>query len=494
MPSLHPYSHYTDFNLVDTSPAAELNLTPAILEDVPGMFQRLSREGDLLGCRDGGIFVAGREHRYTGENVQGIDAGINHMQGMMRLGRGRDAFVVLSAGDSTELVAHLFIMMMGTRPVIGAWGSNLRSHGMPTDADGLVRVVALERARWHPGGMGMVGEVLAVPVEGNGTSAVYFLHMADPLNPTRLPITIERPEFPNAGAAALGRLPDGRVICLVWREEGKKKPIGRMDWYVSPGPDLRKGFGPCQTVRFPGLQDDDDRDPKYQSVMLLHPSAQDPQNPTLYLLGTENGAGDAPFGNGPNVADLFRVTTRSASGEASGAISIKAIEHVGTLTFRASRAFCNFDAATGGYVDLGPFGPMLHLYGGFHWRTNRVFQFAEFAGRPDPGARITDPRDACIELYEHDGFQGRRLVIYGLGEATIPDYSRIFVQDGDFDRRVSSVRWHLPTDFKYQLFRERNFAGPTLDLVGSGTVKEIGRLSRRKFGDIVSSSRFASRP
>jgi hypothetical protein len=494
MSSLHPHSHYTEFNLPATPSTVSLNLTAPILADVPRLFQRLSTQGDVLACRDGGVFLAGREHRYTGENVQGIDAAVNHFQGVIRLGRGRDAFLIISAGDSTEQVSHLFIMIMGTRPVNGAWGSNLRTRGVPGGADGLIRVVALERDRWHPGGMGTLGEVLVVPVEGDGTSAVHFLHVADPANPTHVPVTIPRPEFPNAGAAALGRLPDGRILCLVWREEGREKPIGRIDCYVSVSPDLFQGFGPATTIRFPGLPGGDKRDPKYQSIMLLHPSAATAQDPLFYLLATENGAPDAPFGNGPNLADLFAILPPPAGGTAPEGSPIGAIRHVATTTFRAPRSFCNFDAAAGGYVDLSPDGPGLHLYSAFHWRNNRTFQFAEFAGRPDPAVALTDVRDAWIDLYEHDSFRGRRLTVYGQGEATIPDYSRIFVEDGDFDRQVSSVRWQIPAGFTYRLFRGADFSGSSIELAGSGHPEEIAKLSRRKFGDVILSSRYASRP
>jgi hypothetical protein len=107
--------------------------------------------------------------------------------------------------------------------------------------------------------------------------------------------------------------------------------------------------------------------------------------------------------------------------------------------------------------------------------------------------------DGWIELYQHDRFRGRRLTIHGGCETTIEDYSSIFVQDGDFNETVSSVRWQLPADCVYRLYRELGFRGTKpnvdfFDLVGDGGIREIADLSKRKFGDAVSSSRFEKLP
>jgi hypothetical protein len=494
MPSMHPLSHYTDFNLDPTHESTVINTAPPPLADIPGAFDRIAPQGEVLAAWDSGVFRTGREYRYTGQNLQGVDAGINHFQGVARLGRGGQAFLVLSAGDSTELVSQLFVIRMGSKPVHGPWGSNLRVRGTPPDEDGLVRVIALDRNCWHAGGLGLLGDVLAVPLEGRGRSAVRFLHVADPLNPTQLPITIERPDLANAGAATLGVLPDGHFLCLVWREEGTTKPVGRLDCYVSVSTRLLDGFGPRVSAEFTPARELK-RDPMYQTILLLKPDNQHSGPELFYLLGAENAAKGSPTENGANVVDLYRVLPRSSGpATAAGACPIGAIEYVRSHTYHAPRTFCNFDAAVGGFLDVSASGTNLHLYGAFHWRLNQTIQFAEFSSRPAAEVELTDIADARIELYEHDTFRGRTLTVVGLQGSSIANYAGIYVQDGDFDERVSSVRWHMPVGWTYRLFREPGFSGAMLELRGTGRREEIADLSRRKFGDVVSSSRYASRP
>ena len=102
MAAVHPLSSFTELNLPATAPEAVLDTTVTLLEDVPGMFARLRTDGDLLSATDSGVFTGDRAFRYTDLNQQGLNAGINHLQGFVRLGQGR--FLALSGGDSTEAV------------------------------------------------------------------------------------------------------------------------------------------------------------------------------------------------------------------------------------------------------------------------------------------------------------------------------------------------------------------------------------------------------
>jgi hypothetical protein len=496
MPPLHPLSHYTELNLPAADPRAVLPLDPEREEDIPGLFARVATQGDVLAAGDGGVFTGPRAFRYTGGQEPGVDAAINHAQGVLRLGRGRDAYLAITAGDSTEVVAHLFVLKLGTRPVQGPWGSNLRDRGEPTDADGIVRVIALDRQRWHAGGAGMLGDVLAVPLEGNGTSAVRFLNLTDPANPTALSL-LERPGLPNAGAAALGRLADGRYLCLVWREQGKTAPVGRLDFHLAASADGVAGFGPATTVPFPDLRAALGRDPQYQAIALLHPAlppGAGTADTLLYLLGTENAAPDSPFGNGPNCVDLYALRVPAGFPAGGGAAPLPSVQHVASHELHAPRTYCNLDAAGGVYLDRAGASQRLHLYGAYHWRRNRTFRFAEFSGRPDPGVAITDIVDGWIELYEQRGFEGKRLTLHGDRNDPIPDYSRIYVQDGDFNEKVSSVRWQLPGGWVYRLYADPGFTGTHLDLKGTGTPDEIVDLGKRALRKHVSSSRFERRP
>ena len=492
MAAVHPLSSFTELNLPATAPEAVLDTTVALLEDVPGMFARLRTDGDLLSATDSGVFTGDRAFRYTDLNQQGLNAGINHLQGFVRLGQGR--FLALSGGDSTEAVSHLFIFRLDSRPAQGPWGSNLIQTGRPADIDGLVRVVALEHGLWHAGGLGLLGDVLAIPLEGTGQSKVIFLHMADPLNPTRIPVTIERPAFAKAGAAGLTRIPDGRFLCLVWREEGNSIPFGRIDFYISTDTELRNGFQFRGTATFPGFTSGETRDPQYQSINLFWPATtQSADAFRLFLIGTENTSASAPIGKGNNVADLFELVIPKATlDDGNAAPSLFAVGS--PIRFFAPREYCNFDSAGGVYLSNGPADPRFYLYAAYHWRVNRTWRFAEFSAPPSPTVQVTRLEDGWIELHEHEEFRGRRLTIHGDCDSLLEDYSKITVQDGDFDRTVSSVKWQLPQGAVYRLFQKKKFGGRTLDLEGTGAVESIPDLAGRQFGDMVASSCYVERP
>ena len=496
MAAVHPLSSFTELNLPATAPEAVLDTAVTLLDDIPGMFARLRIDGDLLSATDSGIFTGDRAFRYTDLNQQGLNAGINHLQGFVRMRRGK--FLALSGGDSTDVVAHLFIFRLDSRPAEGPWGSNLIPTGRPNEIDGLVRVIALEHGLWHAGGLSLLGDVLAIPLEGNGQSRVIFLHMADPLNPTRLPMTIERPEFAKAGAAGFTRIPDGRFICLVWREDLSRKPVGRIDFYVSKSAELREGFEFRGTGSFPGFTTGETRDPQYQTIQLLWPNAAQPADSLrLYVIATENSSAAAPVVNGANTADLFELVLPMATID-SGSAPPSLITVGAPLAFHAAREYCNFDSASGIYIDPSGAGARLHLYAAYHWRVNRTVRFAEFAGTHSDGTTIDSLEEGWIELHELEEFRGRRLTLHGDRDALIEDYSKIVVQDGDFDRTVSSVRWQLPEGATYRLFRKKKFGGSKasdfLDLAGSGKVESIADLRPRKFGDTVCSSCFIERP
>jgi hypothetical protein len=57
----------------------------------------------------------------------------------------------------------------------------------------------------------------------------------------------------NMRAAGFTRIPDGRFLCLVWREDGNSAPLGRIDFYISNDTELRNGFQFRGTATFPGF-------------------------------------------------------------------------------------------------------------------------------------------------------------------------------------------------------------------------------------------------
>jgi hypothetical protein len=382
---------------------------------------------------------------------------------------------------------------MGSRRANGPWGSNLVFKARPPEDDGLVAVVTLDKNRWHAGGLAALGDILAIPVYGDGLSEVVFLHVAEPESPTRFPASVLRLNNARANAVALAKLADQRFVCAVWWEDEDQTPKGRIDFYVSKDTNFINGFqSGVFTWVFTAVGRNHDRDPKYQAIGFVTPKDwnQHADGLTrLYLIGTENEAVAAPLENGRNLADLFEVRIASDMFGDRPNGERPQIRWVNTREFRCSREFANLDAAGGVYVSMAG---ELSLYGGYHWRVDNTFRFAEFPARPDPDVPVSDLARAWVDLFEHDTFRGGRLGIYGTDESVIPDYRQIFVRGNDFDEIVSSIRYQIPEGHTYRLYKDPAFGGSFTDLKGKGTMVEIPDLkrSRRRFGDQISSSRY----
>ncbi len=491
MAQLTPDSDYARPNLKDFAGGAPDLEMPA-LTDVEGQFLRITRQGDDLIAVDSTAFTGDREYRYTGEETAG-NLGKNHFQGVLRRGQ----YLFLSGGDGTEPVSHVFVLRLATRPERGPWGSNVRFRATPAEADGIVRVVALEAEHWHAGGLGLLGEVLGVPLEGDEdvNGRVVFLDVRDPLTPTRLPVTIER-DNPKASAVALARLPGGRILCGVWWDAQGAAPHGRLDVYLSRSDNLLDGFlpRPC-VVTWQELFEH--RDPSYQAVAFLLRAdaapAADGSIP-LYVIGTENGAVAAPTQNGTNWGDLCAARVTPWTEGMDPAPSCFTLELLKPLDFHCVRQQGNFDAAAGVYVD--PSGT-LSIYSAYHWRYDGDIHLTEFHGLPAPDTTVVAAEDGWIELYAGPDFDGRCLGIFGTAESGIPDYARIYVQGGDFDAAVGSLRFQIPVGSMYRLFRAPGYQGTRpgidfFDLVGTGRCVEIPdlRADAYRFAVPLRSSRY----
>lgn len=291
---------------------------------------------------------------------------------------------------------------------------------------------------------------------------------------------IHRPRIKQAGAVALTRLADRRYLCAVWREVGGRHQ-GRVDFHLSRDHTFG-GFGaaPLGTWQFTGFGQGNTRDPKYQNInFVTERSAAGGER--LFLVATENADHNgAPITNGVNYADLWLVDPAAVSTNPAGALT-----HVHTREFRGLGRFGNFHAAAGVYVnDAG----VMSLYAGYHHRLDRTLRLSEFSGRPT-GA-ISSMQDAWIELYEVEDFRGKRLTINGTRDASLRDYRAIFVEGGDFDEEVSSARFQLPHGATYRLYSAPDFAGPSLDLVGDGTIQNRRDLGAAGIGNRILSSKY----
>lgn len=474
-----PATESTNPGVVDDNPR---------VDDVPAQYARIRDRGDYLAAGDGAFFPA---NRYASTSPKLFV----HFQGIQRT--RQHSYLAISGGDP-DAAAHVFIVHMASRSASRAWGSNLLN-GWIDVGDKVVTAIALDADYWHAGGLTLLGDVLAIPIEKQAParSKVAFLNLGDPENPTRIAHTgaseIAR-SGEKAGAVALAKISDGRFLCAVWSDSDQFQP--RLDLYRSRSTDIYDGFTTSENevgtwyaseiIAGPGQEPNFSN---FQSVNFITQS-----DGTLYLIGTHNTSSAAPAVPGRDYADLFRVDL-DASTWVDGVKPRIHVTKVGKKQILCMHEQANLDAAGGVFVE--PRSRRLTLYGAFHWRgyasTLRMLEFREIV--PASAAAITDIADGWIDLFENPVYQGRRLSVIGkTADAAIPDYGLIRVQGAAFDERVSSIRYQLPQGAVYRLHEKRSYKGDWFELQGTGGVVEVANLAQvqgSSFGDKVSSSRFA---
>lgn len=472
-PGIQPKPRIASRPLVDDNPA---------VVDVIDQFARVRVRGDYLAVRDGGVFP---RHRYTFKN-HGDNRSRVHFQGIQRLRDGKH--VVISGGDIEAPASQLFVIRMDSRRSGGAWGSNILAKGDAPESDRLVGIARLDEKLWHSGGISVLGDIVAVPIENDktGTSRIVFLDLSEPETPRSFDTTIERAKRVGmASAVALCKLPNGHYICAVW----KNAPL-RLDFYLSRSTELAEGFR-TRHLEWPygKLLPTGGRDADYQAIQFVR------QNDGRYFfVGTENTSRMAPLAKGDDVADLLLVEFAEETLRADPVLAEPTITRVTEKRFQPAEEYSNMDAAGGTVVATDG---TLCIYSGFHWRRGREIRFVEF--RPD--RRRSEPEiesidEAWIDLYEHKAFRGRRLSILGRQDEAIRNYKKISVEGKDFGDKVSSVRYQIPAGHTYRLFRDADFKPSKrrpnhLDLVGTGRVDEIEDLEvAEDFDEEVSSSRY----
>ncbi len=365
-------------NLKKSAKMPRITTNPKV-KDVEAEFMRILRQGANLAAHDGDLFVKKRRLRYTHVNAAGVNEARNHFQGMQRLRKGK--FMVISGGDVTEPVSHLFVIRMGSRKAKGAWGSNLSQSLHPPQNDKIVKTIPLDKDRWHAGGISRSGDLLAVPLENKKKkkSKIIFLDVNDPVNPLLLDCEIDRQNMIKAGAVAFGKLSNGKFLCAVWREV-KKKPKGRLDFYVSKSEDIIQGFEEkTVTWNYGSLKSKSKRDPSYQNINFIEPDEPDdtPSMTRLYMVATENTAAAAPIQNGKDLADLYEVLVPDDIIISPG--KIPELHRIKSRQFSCEREYGNLDAAGGIYIGGDS---LIHLYTGFHWRVLETVRFVEFSSVP----------------------------------------------------------------------------------------------------------------
>jgi hypothetical protein len=366
----------------------------------------------------------------------------------------------------------------------------LGSH--PPDEDRLVTRIDLHGTLWHGGGMALLGDILAVPIENSdgGGSRIEFLCCTNPEHPTAIPCGIDRGAA-KAGAVAMARLPDGRILVAVWSDSELQSPKKHLDLYVSETDCLMDGRweGPfCYTHEVDAI-------PKFQTIALLWDLDDRGQRTDLYLIGFENCADLAPNADGPHEGRLYHVVLPA---EAGGAGSTLELTQVGEAKqFHCSSDFSDMDAATGIHVCADG---TLVIYCAHHFlretdpgKRKYVMRFEEFASStPNPGP-IAAIEEARVVLFDLKGFGGDRLTLFGASAARVDDLDLLLVRGKPFSQRISSISCQLPRGFVLAVHREPGFRGNSpLVIPGTGDPVLVADLADHGFTDLARSCRIVA--
>jgi hypothetical protein len=516
MSRLQKYSYYRPpfYNQTDP-PFVDENLP---VENVENAFSNIRTRGEYMAVWDGDKIPYPKYMSADFSNQFGVN---NHFQGIQRLRNSN--YLVISGGDVYARRGHILIVKLGSRGEENGWRSNLIQSGYPPNTDTILKVIGvnshrvinqklgIKSSQWHAGGISILGDILAVPVEGSKQktgSKILFYNLREPEQPHIFPFAIDRPGI-KASAVALTKLPNGYYLLAVLvasdkfpdhEKKRRQKEKGRyLDFYISKTTDFREGFRekftPWDVENVKNTPKQDKNFSNFQNINFI---TQKNDN-KLYLVGLHNNSPAEPIlPFGRDYADLYTVefdANLSASvfdPDPDKSVPIHKIKKVANKNFYCHDRQCNFDAGAGVYADSS--GALI-VYSCFHFIEDRMIKFNEYL--PNPGnfaeRNLTDMNKAWIELFEHENFDGRWLSIRGEGDSTLKDYRQISVRRKSFNDKVSSARFQIPNGKVYRLFQDRDFKGKSFVLEGTGEVEEIQDLKdfkKRDFGDEVSSSKF----
>jgi len=442
--------------------------------DVVGAFNKLSHHGDILGFQMNGA----------------PDVTVTkHWQGVQRLMPGSGRYLAVSR--SGQGVSFVVVQMVSRNATGARWRSNRKSwsyrveHTAPPSTD---KIVYEDAGYDHTGGLQALGNVLAAPLEASGMSKIIFYDMATPSAPVRLyelnhSIVNGTSGIGAAATASLTKLSDGRFLFIVARLD-----TTILDFYVSTTTSLTSPgftfFATWNKSSGVGSTIGDYVFGKYQNISLVNQC-----DGNLFFVGTHNN-GDIAW---QDWADLFRL-------ELDGTTHAVAVTKVGKkhmyCDFNGTN-HCNLDAAAGIYI--GP-DRSLTLYATEHDNDGPAVTGGPLGGstgsvkleelRPNPHATTcASISDAWVELFEHDTFNGRSLMIDYV-DRTLENESNYDSFEG-FEDKTSSAKWCIPAGWRYRLWENKNpCSGSYRDLLGNGAVQTNSDFKSISFGDKVSCSQW----
>jgi len=491
-------------------PSTELYFVPGVV----AQFQALSERGDALGFGIGSSPDPTVSHHY---------------QGIARShGPGRPYFFITRSDDAP---ANLLVVSMESRPTNGErLRSNRLKRGEDTDdtpPPSNDKVIA-----WHPfyspfngwpnykhaGGIQLLGDVLAVPMEGpflgeTRETLIVFFDVSDPLNPQIINELSIDPTGGLSGLVAFTKTRDDKYLLLVtggdndvlWLFYSTSLDFAdpnfqwiALDVWTVNTDEQYLGYNHKWPSDMCNWYDILDCDHPHQTLNFVREGNLDGD---LYLIGTRNKGGGA---GGPGIDedyfDLYKVEWCNDSRSVCQADPEPGYLQF-TLRYRMTLDIVaksksdgdditNFAASGGVYVS--PTGELI-IYGTEHdndgpvdengrgtikageWRHHDV----NYTGTCTRGT-------GWAELYDDKDFSDRSIV-FDWPDRNQDDFDNFSLLDG-FNDKTSSVRWCAPVGCDIILYKNSYYGGDPVTLQGFGVVAEVPDLE--DFGDNVSSIRF----
>ena len=315
---------------------------------------------------------------------------------------------------------------------------------------------------WHAGGISLMGDVLAIPIENSNKSEIHFYDVSVPDNPSHFDQIIIRRPTTKAGAVAVCRVPmgpyQGYYLCGVREKEAGKEGI---DFYLSNDTTFNNGFPTTSTRCSTHIK-------SYQSINFIRSDSG-----KLFMAGI----GPKTLFRRPQ-ADLFRVTLNHATP------ILTRLETVKLAHPKKKEPYYDLEAAAGTYVDHK--GRLL-MYAAPRWRVDSEMRFAECTEDLDPqhSISIAGVENGRIDLFKRAEYKSHRLSIYGECNARIADYRKIWIGGRRFREEISSVRFQLPKGSIYRLYSTtEDSQGDDRDyfeLCGTGSIESVPTLSNGFF-------------
>jgi hypothetical protein len=478
-------------------------------------FDALKDHGEIMGFWDGGGRIA----------YPSLDTDYQHWQGIQRLAYPADHRILMILTSSSYSGGHYAVVSLGTRGAGGISGRRFGGDRMndltqdwnvpPHSNDVIIQngKTSASPLYTHPGGIQTIGQFLAAPLEiikgggpfgrtqlfDAGVNINFNVTQCDGTTPGCIQTRwVFEHNQPGDGEVALAKLDDGRYLMInalatdtkVLEVNVSGRRLDGTPRYISdpivfgawnsPG----SGGQPSAVFKMDHLGDWK----PYQSLQLVTECASG----QLFLVGMEKDGSE-------DWADLYRLNfalTGAVNREGEPLISTDSIKTAFRrvrhkhfwCTYRGSARQCDFDAATGVYVD--PFGTFI-VYASVHDDSgpgSGVTRFVEFS----PNDPIDRPDTAALEPCDTTGKMWIELSNKPLSTGGVPPVGsdRFFVEYQnearshksfskayDFDNRALSIRYCLPAGYRYKLCSETDFRGTCKLFCGSAATGCSGLVS-----------------